>query len=126
MARIQLENVDLEFHVGAERHDTLNSVLAQGFGLRRRRKVPRTVAALQSVSLSIAAASDFLRGGSGHDTLQGDGESDTKEGGSGADLFLFYDSTHGGTETDEVQDFSSIDKIGIDQVVADLRAKGDI
>ena len=53
MARIQLDSVDLEFRVGAERHDTLNSVLAQGFGLRRR--VPRTVQALQSVSLSIKA-----------------------------------------------------------------------
>jgi ABC-type polysaccharide/polyol phosphate transport system ATPase subunit len=55
MARIFLENVDLEFHVGAERHNTLNSVLAHGFGLRRRRTVPRTVKALQSVSVSIDA-----------------------------------------------------------------------
>ena len=54
MARILLDNVDLEFHVGAERQDTLNSVLAHRFGLRRR-KVPRTVKALQSVSVSIQA-----------------------------------------------------------------------
>ena len=55
MARIHLEHVDLDFHVGAERQDTLNSVLAHGFGFRRRRTVPRTVKALQSVSLSITA-----------------------------------------------------------------------
>jgi ABC-type polysaccharide/polyol phosphate transport system ATPase subunit len=55
LARIHLENVDLEFHVGAEREDTLNSVLAHGFGLRRRRRESRTVKALQSVSLSISA-----------------------------------------------------------------------
>jgi ABC-type polysaccharide/polyol phosphate transport system ATPase subunit len=55
LARIHLENVDLEFRVGAERQDTLNSVLAHGFGLRRRRREPRTVKALQSVSLSISA-----------------------------------------------------------------------
>jgi len=54
VARILLDNVDLEFHVGAERQDTLNSVLAHRFGLRRR-KIPRTVKALQSVSVSIAA-----------------------------------------------------------------------
>ena len=54
MARILLDNVDLEFHVGAERQDTLNSVLAHRFGLRRR-KVRRTVKALQSVSVSIQA-----------------------------------------------------------------------
>ena len=54
MARIHLEHVDLEFYVGAERQDTLNSVLAHRFGLRRR-KVPRTVNALQSVSVSIQA-----------------------------------------------------------------------
>jgi lipopolysaccharide transport system ATP-binding protein len=55
LARIALDNIDLEFHVGAERHDTLNSVLAHGFGLRRRKRVPRTVRALQSVSLTIRA-----------------------------------------------------------------------
>jgi ABC-type polysaccharide/polyol phosphate transport system ATPase subunit len=52
MARIHLENVDLEFRVGADRHDTLNSVLARGL---RRRTVARTVKALQSISLCIAA-----------------------------------------------------------------------
>ena len=50
MAHIHLENVDLEFQVGAERHDTLNSVLARGL---RRRTVARTVKALQSISVSI-------------------------------------------------------------------------
>jgi ABC-type polysaccharide/polyol phosphate transport system ATPase subunit len=54
VARIHLDNVDLEFHVGAERQDTLNSVLAHRFGLRRR-TVQRTVKALQSVSVSIQA-----------------------------------------------------------------------
>jgi len=52
VARILLDNVDLEFHVGAERQDTLNSVLAHRFGLRRR-TIPRTVKALQSVSVSV-------------------------------------------------------------------------
>jgi lipopolysaccharide transport system ATP-binding protein len=51
VARIQLQNVDLEFQVGAERHTTLNSVIARGF--RPSRTVARTVKALQSVSLSI-------------------------------------------------------------------------
>lgn len=55
MARIHLENVDLEFHVGAERQDTLNAALAHRFGLRRRRRESRTVKALQSVSVSISA-----------------------------------------------------------------------
>ena len=55
MAHIHLDNVSLEFHVGAARHDTLNSVLAHGFGLRRRRTVARTIKALQSVSVSIEA-----------------------------------------------------------------------
>jgi ABC-type polysaccharide/polyol phosphate transport system ATPase subunit len=54
VARIVLDNVDLEFHVGAERQDTLNSVVAHRFGLRRR-TVARTVKALQSVSVSITA-----------------------------------------------------------------------
>jgi lipopolysaccharide transport system ATP-binding protein len=49
VSRILLQDVDLEFHVGAERHTTLNSVIARGF----RRTVPRTVKALQSISLSI-------------------------------------------------------------------------
>jgi len=52
MARILLQDVDLEFHVGAERHTTLNSVIARGF---RGRTVPRTVKALQSISVSIEA-----------------------------------------------------------------------
>ena len=51
MPRIQLQNVDLEFHVGAERHTTLNSVVARAF--RSRRTIPRTVQALKSVSVSI-------------------------------------------------------------------------
>ena len=53
MARILLDQVDLEFHVGAEQQNTLNSMLAQSLGLRRR--VPRTVRALQSISVSIRA-----------------------------------------------------------------------
>jgi len=51
MPQILLEHVDLEFHVGAERHDTLKSALRHGIG--RRRVEPRTVKALQSISLSI-------------------------------------------------------------------------
>lgn len=51
MASIELTNVDLEFHVGAERHDTLRSAVSQGF--RRRRTVARIVKALQDVTLSI-------------------------------------------------------------------------
>src|SRR5712691_183635 len=47
MASIQLEHIDLKFRVGAERHDTLTSLL--------RRTVAREVKALQSVSLSIRA-----------------------------------------------------------------------
>jgi ABC-type polysaccharide/polyol phosphate transport system ATPase subunit len=50
---IRLEQVDLEFRVDAERNATLNSVLARG--LRRHRTVPRTVKALQSISVSIRA-----------------------------------------------------------------------
>lgn len=50
MPNIHLEHVDLEFHVGAERHDTLKSALKQGFGRRVQR---RTVAALSDISLSI-------------------------------------------------------------------------
>jgi ABC-type polysaccharide/polyol phosphate transport system ATPase subunit len=50
VARILLQDVNLEFHVGAERHTTLNSVIARGF---RRRTVPRTVKALQQISVSI-------------------------------------------------------------------------
>jgi lipopolysaccharide transport system ATP-binding protein len=55
MPRIQLEEVDLSFRVGAERHETLNSMVASGFGLRRRATVARTVQALRSISLSIVA-----------------------------------------------------------------------
>jgi ABC-type polysaccharide/polyol phosphate transport system ATPase subunit len=51
MPHIQLEHVDLEFHVGAERHDTLKSALRHG--LRRRRTEARTVKALKDISLSI-------------------------------------------------------------------------
>lgn len=51
MPQIQLEHVDLEFHVGAERHDTLKSALRHGFG--RRRVEARTVNALKDISLSI-------------------------------------------------------------------------
>ena len=51
MASIEITNVDLEFHVGAERHDTLKSAMSQTF--RRRRTVRRVVKALQNVTLSI-------------------------------------------------------------------------
>lgn len=53
MARIHLENVDLEFHVGAEKHRTLNSLLSRAW--HPHRTVARTVKALQSVSLTITA-----------------------------------------------------------------------
>jgi len=53
VAHIHLQNVDLEFHVGAERHTTLNSVIARSF--RPRRTIARTVKALQSVSVSIGS-----------------------------------------------------------------------
>ena len=51
MARIDLEHVDLEFRVGAERHDTLSSVL----GRNLRRTVTREVKALQAISVSITS-----------------------------------------------------------------------
>jgi ABC-type polysaccharide/polyol phosphate transport system ATPase subunit len=51
VARIHLDNVDLEFRVGAERHDTLKSALTHG--LRPHRTVARTVKALQAIALSI-------------------------------------------------------------------------
>jgi lipopolysaccharide transport system ATP-binding protein len=54
MPRIVLDDVSLEFHVGAEQHKTLNSVVTQRVGLRRHR-IPRTVRALQSISVSIRA-----------------------------------------------------------------------
>ena len=51
MAIIELSHVDLEFHVGAERHDTLKSAVTHGFG--RRRTEARVVNALRDVTLSI-------------------------------------------------------------------------
>ena len=50
MPHLQLDHVDLEFHVGAERHDTLKSALRHGLG---RRREARTVQALKDISLSI-------------------------------------------------------------------------
>jgi len=52
MPQIQLEHVDLEFHVGAERHDTIKSALRNRL---RRRVESRTVKALQDVTLSITS-----------------------------------------------------------------------
>lgn len=51
MASIELNHVDLEFHVGAERHDTLKSAVRTG--ILRRRTEARVVHALQDVTLSI-------------------------------------------------------------------------
>jgi ABC-type polysaccharide/polyol phosphate transport system ATPase subunit len=51
VAAIELNRVDLEFRVGAERHDTLKSAVRHGFG--RRRMVSRIVNALQDITLSI-------------------------------------------------------------------------
>ena len=51
MASIELNGVDLEFRVGAERHDTLKSAVSHGF--RRRRLVSRVVRALQEITVSI-------------------------------------------------------------------------
>ena len=45
--------MDLGFRVGAERHDTLKSVVRRGFGLHR--TVGRTVKALQDVTLSVVS-----------------------------------------------------------------------
>jgi homopolymeric O-antigen transport system ATP-binding protein len=53
MSHVRLDNVDLEFHVGAERHSTLNSVLLRS--VRQPRTESRTVKALQSISVSIEA-----------------------------------------------------------------------
>jgi ABC-type polysaccharide/polyol phosphate transport system ATPase subunit len=50
VASIHLEQVDLEFRVGAERHQTLKSAVRQ---VGRHRSVGRTVKALQGVTLSI-------------------------------------------------------------------------
>jgi len=51
VAHIQLDRVDLEFQVGAERHDTLKSAMRSGFG--RRRTEVRTAKALKDLSLTI-------------------------------------------------------------------------
>ena len=51
MAQITLDRVNLEFHVGVERHTTLQSAVKRG--LRRHRAESRTVRALQDVTLSI-------------------------------------------------------------------------
>lgn len=51
MAQIDLEDVHLDFFVGAERHGTLQSALGQAVGARRR--IGRTVNALQALTLSI-------------------------------------------------------------------------
>jgi ABC-type polysaccharide/polyol phosphate transport system ATPase subunit len=51
VAQIDLQNVHLEFTVGAERHSTLKSALGQAVGTRRR--FGRTVTALKDLSLSI-------------------------------------------------------------------------
>lgn len=53
MPQILLEHVDLEFRVGAERHDTIKSALRNGFG--RWRIESRTVKALKDISLSIGS-----------------------------------------------------------------------
>lgn len=51
MPQINLEQVNLEFKVGAERHDTIKSALRHG--LRRRNFEARTVHALKDISMSI-------------------------------------------------------------------------
>jgi lipopolysaccharide transport system ATP-binding protein len=51
LPHIELSHVDLEFHVGAERHTTLQSAVWRG--LRRNRVEARTVKALKDLSLSI-------------------------------------------------------------------------
>jgi lipopolysaccharide transport system ATP-binding protein len=53
MPTITLDHVDIEFKVGAERHTTLQSALRRS--LMRHRVDPRTVKALQDVTLSIRA-----------------------------------------------------------------------
>jgi ABC-type polysaccharide/polyol phosphate transport system ATPase subunit len=50
VASIHLEQVDLEFRVGAERHQTLKSAVRH---VGRKRSVGRTVKALQDITLSI-------------------------------------------------------------------------
>ena len=51
MPHIELDHVSLEFHVGAERHTTLQSAMWRG--LRRHRVEARTVTALKDLSLTI-------------------------------------------------------------------------
>jgi ABC-type polysaccharide/polyol phosphate transport system ATPase subunit len=51
VASIELNHVNLEFHVGAERHGTLKSAVRTG--ILRRRTEARVVRALQDVTLSI-------------------------------------------------------------------------
>jgi lipopolysaccharide transport system ATP-binding protein len=51
MAHIVLQNVDLEFRVGVEQHDTLKSAMARV--LRLRRDSIRTIRALQALTFSI-------------------------------------------------------------------------
>ena len=51
MPHIDLDHVDLEFHVGAERNKTLQSAVWRG--LRRQRVEARTVKALKDLSLTI-------------------------------------------------------------------------
>lgn len=52
MAHLHISHVDLEFTVGAERQDTLHSMLRRGL---MRHTEQRTVKALQDVSITIAA-----------------------------------------------------------------------
>lgn len=52
MAQIDLQNIDLEFTVGGERHGSLKSALGRVVGSTRRR-TERTVTALRDLSLSI-------------------------------------------------------------------------
>jgi ABC-type polysaccharide/polyol phosphate transport system ATPase subunit len=51
LPHIELDHVDLEFHVGAERNTTLQAAVWRG--LRRNRVEARTVKALQDLSLTI-------------------------------------------------------------------------
>ncbi len=53
MATITLQNVELEFRVGVEQHDTLKSALARK--LRLRSDSMRTIHALQNISLAITS-----------------------------------------------------------------------
>jgi len=55
MPSLVVDNVDLEFRVGAERHSTLNSTVASLFGLRRRPTTARTLKALQSICVTVNA-----------------------------------------------------------------------